>query len=362
MSSTNNQSPINTTKFNSDLRTTKSIIIGAGQPIVVPVPPNKLTNEPKLNAVKSNLSVCANSTLSQVSSQTITSVRPTLQGEVSPSRPTPNDTKVISVEEFCPDGGTLDKGFLDDLPNVSNTDVRHTDYNYDSDSDSNDIGNPLVAKFHEDPFDDNIILKNSTLNEQTANTQTVLKPEPKVNPLAKNKSKNFNAPDLSLILTTKRRNSNSSDDFEIPNILDNKLNETSSDIHIQSNEEFDSWLSDTNQRRSPEGGEDEASLPSIDKTVKNSASSQSVDATKITRLQPTDNNDDEQECGEMKENTTKSKKKKKDKKEKKEKKEKSDKEKKRTKSKKSTADDLLSECKEPSLIRPDADDDQYEAL
>lgn len=349
-SATINQSPVNSSQLNSDLRATKSIIIGAGQPIVVPGQQINLGSESKANASKLITATSVNSTLPKVSSETIASIRPALQGEVSQNRPFSNDSKVTSVEEFCPDGG-LDKGFLDDLPSVSHSDVRQNDYNCDSDSDSNDTGNPLVAKFHEDPFDDVTMLKNSIPIQVAA---------PKVNPLAKNKNKSVNAPDLGQILTSKRRNSMSSEDVEIPNILNTKQsNDNSSDG--QSNEEFDSWLSDTNQRRSPEGGEDEASLPSIDKTVKDATSNQSttVDATQIERLQL---NDGEEE-NEIKEKKDKSKKKKKDKKEKKDKKDKSDKEKKRSKSKKSTAEDLLSESKERSShSERTAEDDFYEAL
>lgn len=322
------QSPINVNHVNAEIRPAKSIIIGAGQPI-----PGQRTS---ISDLKSNgTKTTANVLLTKIEAI----AQPSLPIEQTQMRPN-GDNNVTSVEEFCPDGGTLDKGFLDDLPIIGNPDAKQTELNYDSDSDSND--NPLVAKFHDDPFDDITISNSTKLPLNMAS-----KSEPKINPLAKNK-KGTIPHDLGLILTT-RRNSNSSDDNEIPHIL--KPNENSDG---QSNEEFDSWLSDTNQRRSPEGGEDEASLPSIDKSINNKTTID--DINQIERL---DINDPAEDSDKKEKSTTKPKKKKKDKKEKKEKSEK-----KRSKSKKSNADTLLSECKErPSHSDHNlADDDQYEAL
>lgn len=370
-----NRSPINSNP-------PKSIIIGAGQPIIVPGQQMNPTIDARAiaNQSKSNANASTQSTiLSKVNSDAIASVRSSLQSAPTPQpgpmlMPTVIGDAKVSVEEFCPDGGGLDKGFLDDLPGVSThaNDVRPLDDNGDSDSDSNDNGNPLVAKFHEDPFDDFVAKVHS---EQTAATANAQKSEPKINPLAKNKSKSSPmVPDLSVILTptSKRRSSNSSDDIEIPHILKTKASDAS-----DGQSEFD-WLSDSNQRHSPDGGEDEASLPSIDKTVRNSATTLHTlsignETKSIERLQLTDDGSaDRSGEGDFQvETKEKSKKKKKDKKEKKEKKEKKhgsssgDKEKKRSsKSKKSTVEDLLSENKEqPSHSdRYDAEDDQYEAL
>lgn len=371
-----NRSPINS---NPEHRSAKSIIIGAGQPIIVPGQQINPTIEARAN-VNSNTSTI----LSKVNSDAIASVRSSLQSEHLQSAPTTmtmmtttiNDTKV-TVEEFCPDGGALDKGFLDDLPGIlTHTDVRPLDDNGDSDSDSNDIGNPLVAKFHDDPFDDLITKGHNPVTASNIHAQMALKSEPKINPLAKNKNKMPCVPDLSVILTptSKRRSSNSSEDIEIPHILKTKAND-SHGSDGQSNEEFD-WLSDSNQRHSPDGVEDEASLPSIDKTVQNSSLTALLmeNDAKLDRLELNDDGGEgetqsETQSSGSKEKSSKSKKKKKEKKEKKEKKHGSssgsgDKEKKRTKSKKSTTECLLSENMErPSHSdRYEAEDDQYEAL
>lgn len=359
----NGHSPINTSHANPEYRPTKSIIIGAGQPIVMPGQQINLSAETKhnLNQVKPNLSPSLSTALSITNNESTT--RTSLLSEQPPqNRSNTTDHKVTSVEEFCPDGGTLDKGFLDDLPTVSNADVRQTEFNCDSDSDSNETGNPLVAKFHDDPFDDLSVIKNPVKLQSATSGQSGVKIEPKVNPLAKNKNKGFISTDLGLILSSKRRSSNSSEDIEIPNILKTKANDNiSTDL---SNEEFDSWLSDTNQRRSPEGGEDEASLPSIDKTINDSIASISTEAIKMDRLQLNDGDEENEKYPKEKSSKCKEKKKKKEKKDKKEKKERGDKDKKRSKSKKSHADDLLSENKESlnHSDRQDAEEDQYEAL
>lgn len=344
--------------MNPELRATKSIIIGAGQPIVVPGQRPVENRQSNANPLKTASNIMLPKCVSNEANGTI--VRPSIEQTALPIRTTINDSgKVTSVEEFCPDGGALDKGFLDDLPSVSNADGRNqTDLNYDSDSDSNDTGNPLVAKFHDDPFDDVSIPKDQAM----PSTQAPSKIEPKVNPLAKKQNKGLIPHDLSLVLpSSKRRNSNSSDDIEIPHILNTKTNNHDNSSDGQSNEEFDSWLSDTNQRRSPEGGEDEASLPSIDKSI-----TINTETTKLDRLQLIDGGDGAGANDDDKSTKEKSKSKKK-KKEKKEKKDKSDKEKKRNKSKKSTAENLLIEAKDrPSHAIDDvittADDDQYEAL
>lgn len=361
MSSSSNitQSP-NTSLPNPELRPAKSIVIGAGQPIIVPGQRTNVINEnwQAMSQVKQTTSTA----LKSVNDEKMT--RSNLAPELSQVRTVHGDGKVTSVEEFCPDGGALDKGFLDDLPTMSNaipSEARHTELNYDSDSDGNDTGNPLVAKFHDDfdPFEDLSAAKNSTKSSASLNQSNVSKTEPKVNPLAKNnKSKGLIQHDLGLVLTSKRRTSTSSDDIEIPNILQTTTNNSSDG---QSNEEFDSWLSDTNQRRSPEGGEDETSIPSIDNSIRNpTLASIAIETEKIDRLELKDDDDDDVNSDKpAKEKSTKSKKKKKDKKEKKEKS--GDKEKKRTKSKRTTAEDLLSEQPNHSE-RNAAYDDHYEAL
>lgn len=307
-------------------RATKSIIIGAGQPIVVPgqrlINVATDTSNPTGRQIKQNtMGVLA--AASAVSPNNITTPMPTNKG----------DFNVTSVEEFCPDGGTLDKNFLDEVPSstTSNQSSAHFDNNYDSDSDSNDIGNPLVAKFHDDISDDLAALKlQHAPNQKPNNTNT-----PKLNPLAKNKSK--------------RRNSLSSEDAELPSIL--KDSSDFGNSSGSSKKDFDSWLSDSTYRRSPEGIE----APSIDKSV-------SLEIAAIDNGERIDSEDAEDSNGKdrsERQSKTKSKKKKKDKKEKYDKLDKSEKVKKRSK-KSSSAEHMLAEHfdREQSSSK----DNQYEVL
>lgn len=204
----------------------------------------------------------------------IGSAQPTLgniHSNVS-DKPQQLDNKVTCVEEFCPDGGTIDKGFLDDFsPTSGHTSAalaKQVDTMYDSDSDNNDGDNPLVAKFQEDDPSIDIPIRSNSLLAQQQQEQQQPNAVPRINPLAKNKNKNLNSSLLSNAQKSfppKRRTSLSSEDIEMPAVMKSYDNQSSA-----SNDDFDSWLSDTNDtkiRRSPEGGEDDASLPSIDTTL-----------------------------------------------------------------------------------------------
>lgn len=176
------------------------------------------------------------------------------------------EQSVLSVEEFCPDGETLEKGFLDDVPSASLSPKNQQLYRQaqpdleDSDSDGHETGNPLVARFTDDPADNEYV----TSSNQTSSLKNA-SPPLKVNPLSKNKNKSTDFASISNGLVN-RKSSMSSDDMEIPVVMKTPGSaDNSSGAGCVSTEEFDSWLSDTNQRRSPEGGEDVASLPSTDK-------------------------------------------------------------------------------------------------
>lgn len=135
-----------TANCTGELRPTKSIIIGGGQPIVIPGQLN-ITNDPKMrNQMSAAVAVANPSIATAVYSPTIAAKASTgfiaslfSKNEVQNAIPLPQqmnrmsitEQAVISVEEFCPDGGTLDKGFLEDTPS-------HQSFNpgnYDQDSD-----------------------------------------------------------------------------------------------------------------------------------------------------------------------------------------------------------------------------------
>lgn len=345
MSSTSNivQSPIkNSSELNpSEIRSTKSIIIGAGNPIIIPGQ-RSISNENNNNQRHSKSLIL--SSVANVSKSNI-------PGSSLKHGASNNDPKVDSVEEFCPDGETLDKNFLDDLPSFSHASASASQsqarlsMGNDSDSDNNESGNPLVAQFHEDPGD---FVSQNTLECSEAKTQSNNEHRTitKVNPLAKNKNKNTLSTDFGSVLM--RRNSLSSEDSEIPNIL-----KASSDINSTgglSNVDCDSWLSDTNERRSPEGGEDEATITNIDKNILMA----SVSITNINM------NDDDVNSEKQSKDKSSKKKKKKDKKEKHDK----DKKRRSVRSRETKPEELLSESIDSVSAheRNAADDSQYEAI
>lgn len=241
-----------------DFRPTKSIIIGAGQPIIVPgqrnvrngiVAPVRTSTVAVKSDAASDTSTNINGTVNDLS-------RLTINGDCV-------EHKLVSVEEFCPDGDTLDKSFLEDDPNSASA-MRPLDS--DSDSDSNETGNPLVARYHEDPGECDLRISTAVTLSNAQTTTTLPK---KVNPLARGKHKSSGGSTQVVISLETRRTSLSSDDIEMPVVMKTQRSTAgdNSSSNGLSNEEFDSWLSDSNQRRSPDGIEDIASLPSTDKTI-----------------------------------------------------------------------------------------------
>ncbi|KAJ6646773.1 Rab-like protein 6 [Pseudolycoriella hygida] len=219
-----------------EYRPMKSIIVGGGQPIVIPGQTNALTN----NRLKSSLSADGVSTASGFIASIFNKI------EVSDALPLHGshipEAKVASVEEFCPDGGVLDKSFLDDLPGQSSSQLVKNE-EIDSESD-NENGNPLVANFHEEPGAEHQYVN---VREQSTVQQV------KVNPLAKNKSKlsaEESTQNIKVNLFSERQSSISSDEIDVPTVM--KIADSAG-----SNDEFDSWMSGSvDRRRSPEGGED----------------------------------------------------------------------------------------------------------
>lgn len=132
---------------------------------------------------------------------------------------------IASVEEFCPDGGQIDRSFLDD---VQSSPKNVTNEINDSDSDV-DTGNPLVLELQEDiePEDVNV----------ASNAQNLLKSNKKVVPQRRPISDGSSEVDGEMKQTN--------DEF------DSTLN---SEISELTSEAFDTWMgADSKWRRSPEG-------------------------------------------------------------------------------------------------------------
>lgn len=114
----------------ADFRPTKSIIVGGGQPIVIPGQHN-ITND--VRATRKPLAaeqIPSSIAAAQPEPSAIPVVAKATQGFIaslfgksdvqeaavapptSVTRMTINEQRIVSVEEFCPDGEVLDKGFL----------------------------------------------------------------------------------------------------------------------------------------------------------------------------------------------------------------------------------------------------------
>lgn len=204
-------------QFNSsipELRPTKSIIVGGGQPIVIPGQIN-VTNDPKFR-------------------QSIAAANPA--GSQPVSKVAAIQNKIASVEDFCPDGpgGGLG-GFLEDVdggPPINNV---HRNV-VESESEDEERGNPLVAKFVEEQGEEDGLQRDHL--EPPAKPAPVIA-ELKVNPLAKRSSRGRERNDFAL--------SDASTDIDVA---------VEAESEPEKDMDFDSWINDTTQRRSPEGGED----------------------------------------------------------------------------------------------------------
>lgn len=203
-----------------ELRPTKSIIVGGGQPIVIPGQVN-VTNDPRLRQAMSATAAVA-ATLGKPLTK-VASIQ----------------HKIASVEDFCPDGpgGGLG-GFLEDVDGPvagghSNKAVE------ESDSDDESRGNPLVTRFQdaEDAEEE---------EEVPISGQVSVAEVSKVNPLAKASKSAGHAAFGQNEYSGTGLHSDSSTDLEVA--VEAEVEDKDVD--------FDSWINDTTRRRSPEGGED----------------------------------------------------------------------------------------------------------
>lgn len=213
-----------------ELRPTKSIIVGLGQPIVIPGQVN-ITQDPRL---RNNGNTMPNSRAASKSP------------DVPQSKVSILQSKIASVDDFCPDGGGgLDKGFLDDVDSERASQNQQNVHDSDSEEDKD---NPLVSRFHEEQLEEEDVV---TFKDESP------KPETKINPLAKSaKAPKTLIPDFHPVSVS---HSNSSTDIDV-----------AVEVEEDKDQDFDSWINNTTRRRSPEGGEDPitvASVHNLDTTV-----------------------------------------------------------------------------------------------
>lgn len=219
-----------------ELRPTKSIIVGGGQPIVIGQKLNENTSRAnQASTVMSNLL------------QNVELIKEQQPVNAKTQNMMLKSNNITSVEEFCPDEGALDRSFLDDLP-IGNNDIHESGQN---DSDSDNDNNPMVARFNDEPeLKNNAQSKNqlqSTSKVDLPINQQILK----VNPLLNKNSSEFS--DTTSIF---RKNSQSSEDLP-----------TISESYMDNDEPMDCWIPDTSVRRSPEGVEDTSSIANITQSL-----------------------------------------------------------------------------------------------
>lgn len=141
---------------------------------------------------------------------------------------------ITSVEEFCPDGGQLDRSFLDDVQTSYPSALNDPE---DSESDG-DTGNPLVSEYQDD-LDLEEVKQNFPKNGGSSEMEMDMK--------------------------------QTIDEFD--STINSEISELTSDA-------FDTWMGvDTKWRRSPEGGED---VSAISQTLDYSGSTVYDDSTSIT--------------------------------------------------------------------------------
>ncbi|XP_063708560.1 rab-like protein 6 [Culicoides brevitarsis] len=278
------------TVANPALVPTKSIIIGAGKPIVVP-PNQTCSNESTL------MKTMLDEKLQKIS---LADKKTPPPASTTTFKQATSSSQISSVDEFCPeDGNRLDTSFLDDLQDNNS---RMPVIAQESDSDNETQGNPLVARFDEDYVD---AIETASPIKTSSNDI-----KPRVNPLSKH------------------RGDRNSSDIEVFNIMDaNRSRHSSSssleikvDVNSSAYTEFDSDSSkfmDSKVRRSPEGIEDTtADTPALC----SSTATYHIDRGYTVQADVNDSESDEKEKEKKKKHKKKSKEPKSERKEKKEKK------------------------------------------
>lgn len=120
----------NTQAVTNEFRPTKSIIIGRGQPILIPGQIN-VTNNGSAKQTTNSLNFTAGQLVKNDQSlknpQPLikpgginsvfgnTDIKEAISLPANMKKMTIDEQKMISVEEFCPEGEMVDKGFLDDI-------------------------------------------------------------------------------------------------------------------------------------------------------------------------------------------------------------------------------------------------------
>ncbi|KAG5886477.1 hypothetical protein JTB14_026737 [Gonioctena quinquepunctata] len=204
-----------------------SIVIGAGKPI--PYGNSVLTikkdNETPQISKSSSMS---SGFVSKIGFNTaVTEGIPNMKKlEISP---------IVSVEEFCPDGGQL-TGFLDDVQCNAQNNLKEDEQ---SESDT-DTGNPLVSELQEDFDPEEMSFSKAQKYMKKQNPPFTAPPK-----MMRSESSEM---DMEKMVP---------EDFDMKQTNDEFDSTINSEISELTSDAYDGWMTgDTKWRRSPEGGED----------------------------------------------------------------------------------------------------------
>uniref|UniRef100_A0A182JTI7 Uncharacterized protein n=1 Tax=Anopheles christyi TaxID=43041 RepID=A0A182JTI7_9DIPT len=249
----------------SVIRPTKSIILGGGHPIIVPdrnshlaVASTTAVNTSKLNATQRQ----------QEKTPARSATMATLSSDMGFG-------KIDNVDEFCPDGGVLDKSFLEDTVDMAGRQTA-AQPPVESDEDEDDRHNPLVSRFdEEDPG--GIDPSNESANEPRSASsggsmiRNPLRSEPERSspPVVRMSADQYTELEDG---EGERKLSLSSVELEVGRITPG--------VKEKLNLNYEGWsMIDTKERRSPEGGEDVVSTSSVTRS-KSSSEKKSKDKEK----------------------------------------------------------------------------------
>ncbi|KAF5287675.1 hypothetical protein FQA39_LY15775 [Lamprigera yunnana] len=232
------------------------IIIGGGKPI--PYNPLTGTSYKKVNDAPSIPK--SSSQGSGFASKLIGKDRIDIKDDSLPDLRRLELNSITSVEEFCPDGGQLDRTFLEDVQSSPHSNPNEV---VDSDSDE-DTGNPLVSEFQDDfEPEEGAFLKSNPYAKSNLS-------ESRYNAISKRPAEVGNE-DVDKTLPEDYDMKQTNDEF------DSTINSEISEI---TSEAFDTWMgADSKWRRSPEGGED---VSAVSHTLDYSGSAAYDDSTSVT--------------------------------------------------------------------------------
>ncbi|XP_035895503.1 rab-like protein 6 [Anopheles stephensi] len=256
----------------SVIRPTKSIILGGGHPIIVP-------------DRNSHLAVASTTAVNT------TKLNPQQRQQEQPARSATMATlssdigfgKIDNVDEFCPDGGVLDKSFLEDTVDAgSGRQSSSFSPTAESDDDEDERHNPLVSRFDEEDTGGGEVPELADVSEKASESNAV-KSMP-VNPLRSEPVRG------SVALTpTANYHEEVREDEEDQDDGERKLSLLSVELEMgritpgakdKMNPHYEGWsMIDTKERRSPEGGEDVVSTSSVNRS-KSSSEKKSKDKDK----------------------------------------------------------------------------------